>query len=89
MPGVGSGSKRPPGLKSEVNVVGDDGAGMFERELGWGLWSGRRSIRLSSVGGYSPSMMANSVGESSSTKQTSCDVINDRFSMSVRATLLT
>jgi hypothetical protein len=45
MLGVGSGSKRPSGLKSEVDVVGDDGAGMLGRELGWGLWSGRRSIR--------------------------------------------
>jgi hypothetical protein len=82
--GVGSGSKRPSGSKLEVDVVGDDGAGVFGWELGWGLWSGRRSIRLFSVGGYSPSMMANSVGESSSTKRTSRDVINDRFSMSSR-----
>jgi hypothetical protein len=77
-PGVGS------GLKLEVDVVGDDRAGVFECELGWVSWSGRRSIRLSSVGRYSPSMMANSVSESSSMKQTSHDVTNDCFSMSSR-----
>jgi hypothetical protein len=82
--GVGLGSKQFSGSKSEVDLIGDDGTRVFEHELGWGLWSGRRSIRLSSVGGYSPSMMANSVGELSSMKRTSCDVINDCFSMSSR-----
>jgi hypothetical protein len=46
MSGVGSGSKLPSGSKSEVDVIGDNGAGVFGRELGWGLWPGRRSIRL-------------------------------------------